>query len=150
MERVIWIRFTEDATEPRRGTAGSAGYDLYSTEEFELQSGERRLIKTGVGVILPKGTYGRIAPRSSLAYKMGIDVLAGVIDRDYREPIGVILYNTSKETQRFKRGERIAQLIIERCYLSNEVESEFLDKENAKACDEWNTDREGGFGSTGK
>ena len=86
------------------------------------------------------GYYGRIAPRSGLAYKNGIDVLAGVIDSDYRGDIGVILYNTDKGIDFIvKKGDRIAQIIFEVCYSVN-FNERYLD----------NTVREdGGFGWTG-
>ena len=91
---------------------------------------------------IPEGYYGRIAPRSGLAHKNGIDVLAGVVDSSYRGEIRVILYNTDKEeTLQVRSGDRIAQMIVERHY-----NFEFVEVEDLSV-----TERgEGGFGSTGK
>jgi dUTP pyrophosphatase len=82
---------------PTRGSDFAAGYDLYTTETYELKPGERHLYKTGLATAMPDGVYGRIAPRSGLAYKNGIDVMAGVIDSDYRNEIGVVLVNLGQE-----------------------------------------------------
>ena len=77
----IQIKKANDTiTTPTHGTDFSAGYDLYSTEEYTLKPLERKLFKTGITVAIPYGMYGRIAPRSGLAYKDGLDVMAGVID----------------------------------------------------------------------
>jgi dUTP pyrophosphatase len=76
-------RLVPNAVLPTRGTPGSAGYDLYSTDGFIIMPGHRVVVTTGVSVELPSGTYGRIAPRSGLAVKHGVDVLAGVVDPDY-------------------------------------------------------------------
>ena len=125
---------------PTQGSQYAAGYDLYSAEECMINSCSRKLIKTNIAVSIPNGYYGRIAPRSGLAYKNGIDVLAGVIDSDYRGDIGVILFNTDKKHFVVREGDRIAQLIIEKCH---SVEWEQTDKL------EDSVRLEGGFGSTG-
>lgn len=126
---------------PKRGTEYSAGYDLCANESLLLLAGERKLIKTGISLEIPSGYYGRIAPRSGIALKYGIDVLAGVIDSDYRGEIGVILYNTDKNYPfSIHEGDRIAQLIIEKHYSIEWNETESLK----------NSDRgSGGFGHTG-
>ena len=72
-------KLVPNAVIPTRGTPGAAGYDLYSTDGFIIMPGHRVVIPTGVAVELPAGTYGRIAPRSGLAVKHGVDVLAGVV-----------------------------------------------------------------------
>jgi dUTP pyrophosphatase len=121
------------------GTYGAAGFDLKAAQDGVIKRGERHLIKTNIRMAIPKGYYGRIAPRSGLALKYGLVVLAGVIDSDYRGEIGVILRNTGIEDFEFKYGDRIAQIIIERCF-TNLTKVESLD----------DTDRgAGGFGSTG-
>ena len=135
-----------EAKFPTKATDGSAGYDLYAHEKGLIKVGQRRLIKTGVGVVLPLGKYGRIAPRSSLAFKFGIDVFAGVIDSDYRQEIGVILYNSGTVDYAYEKGDRIAQIIVESCY---EIPS-MGTKEDAMKLPDWNTQRTGGFGSTGQ
>jgi len=101
----------------------------------------KKLIKTDISIAVPKGTYGRIAPRSSLANKHFIDVGAGVIDEDYRGPVGIILFNFSDDDFVVNKGDRIAQLILERILTPDISVVDNLEQ----------TDRgEGGFGSTGK
>jgi dUTP pyrophosphatase len=74
----------------------------------------RALVPTDISISVPVGTYGRVAPRSGLANKHGIDTMAGVIDADYRGPVGVILANLSDVDFEVKVGDRIAQLIVEK------------------------------------
>lgn len=132
---------SEWAKTPTRGTEESAGYDLYAAQNGEIDPLKRSLIKTNISIAIPKGYYGRIAPRSGLAYKNGIDVMAGVIDSDYRGDVGVILYNTGVDIFNVKQGDRIAQLIIEKCHVADWDLVEDLS----------DTDRgEGGYGHTGK
>lgn len=126
---------------PTRGTEHAAGYDLYSLHDYYVYPQEWTMVKTGITMEIPSGYYGRIAPRSGLAYKHGIDTLAGVIDSDYRGEIGVILLNTHKE-QIFtiKAGDRIAQIIFEKYYTFDFNLVDSLEETNRG---------EGGFGSTG-
>lgn len=129
------------AKTPTQGTNFSAGYDLYSAEETVVPRLGRKLIKTNVSMAIPMNHYGRIAPRSGLAFKNGIDVLAGVIDSDYRGDIGVILYNTDNNSDfNVKVGDKIAQIIIESCSQINFVKSEDLPATKRG---------EGGYGHTG-
>jgi dUTP pyrophosphatase len=129
-------------TSHTKGSEGAAGYDLYSVEDYKLKGYERKLFDTGIQIdISNTGLYGRIAPRSGLAYKYGIDVLAGVIDSDYRGNIGVILINLGREKFEIKKGDRIAQIIFESY---NDIM--WIEKGQLS-----NTEREcAGFGSTGK
>ena len=101
------------ATVPTQGTEHSAGYDLYSIELHVLMPMEIKLFKTGLILEIPAGHYGRIAPRSGLAFKNGIDVMAGVIDEDYRGELGILLINLGKTEKEIKIGDKIAQIIIE-------------------------------------
>ena len=108
---------TPYAKTPTRGSDFAAGYDLYTTEPYELKPGERHLYKTGISTAMPNNVYGRIAPRSGYAYKNGIDVMAGVIDPDYRGEIGVLLVNLGQEPIQLpviKEGKElpIAQMIF--------------------------------------
>lgn len=97
-------------------------------------------VPTGVRVAVPPGYYGRVAPRSGLAVKKFVDVGAGVIDADYRGDIGVVLFNLSDVPFEVKRGDRIAQLVIEKISMGDVIQVESLD----------DTQRgDGGFGSTG-
>ena len=84
-------KLNEDAFTPTYGSKEAAGADLYALEDTYVASGGRQLIETGISISLPVGYYGRIAPRSGLAFNFGIDVLAGVIDSDYRGEIKVLL-----------------------------------------------------------
>ena len=134
-------KLSDSATIPTQGTSFAAGYDLYAAEDAVVVCGTRKLIKTNISMEITPGYYGRIAPRSGLAYKNGIDVLAGVIDSDYRGDIGVILYNTDKNIDfTVKKGDRIAQIIFEACYIATLNNVENLDNTLRQA---------GGFGSTG-
>ena len=132
---------SSDAKLPTRATVGSAGYDLYSPDSGIIQPMERLLIPLHISIQLPVGTYGQIAPRSGLALKYGIQVGAGVIDEDYRGNVGVLLFNVSDKPFEFKKGDRVAQLIV-KSYKSPEIKQvEQLDESNRG---------DGGFGSSGK
>ncbi|MCX6823386.1 MAG: dUTP diphosphatase [candidate division SR1 bacterium] len=109
-------KLSDKAITPAQATSGDAGYDLFATEEYILKPGERKLFKTNISTAIPYGYYGRIAPRSGLAYKHGIDVLAGVIDTGYRGDIGIILINFGPEDFPVHEGDKIAQFIIEKCH----------------------------------
>ena len=132
------------ATLPARATAGSAGYDLFSTDSYVVLPGRRVVVSTGITIQLPPGTYGRVCPRSGLAVKHGLDVLAGVIDPDYTGEVKVVLQNLDTHQPFVIRpGYRIAQLILENYTVADVVE---LPSENTPLV----TDRgAAGFGSTG-
>jgi dUTP pyrophosphatase len=128
---------------PFRANPTDAGADLYSIEDCMIQPMERKVISTGIRIKIPDGYYGRIAPRSGLAVKQGVDVLAGVVDSGYIGEIKVVLLNTDKSNTFFvKEGDKIAQLIIEDHFNFDFVEVvEDLEL----------TDRgDKGFGSSGK
>ncbi len=133
-------KIDSQAKTPTRANSSDAGYDLYSLEAGLILRGSRELIKTGISIAIPPGYYGRVAPRSGLAVKKGIDVLAGVIDSGYRGEIGVVLQNLDKNHFAYKKGDRIAQLILEQCNSIKWVEVE--DLQDSQRSD-------GGFGSTG-
>jgi dUTP pyrophosphatase len=129
-----------DAYAPSRATEGSAGYDIQSIEGGYIPPMGRLLVRTGIAVEVPAGTYGRVAPRSGLSVRHGIHVGAGVIDRDYRGEIKVLLVNLGYEEFRFNKGDRIAQLILEKIHTPIVIVRDELS----------NTNRgDGGFGSTG-
>ena len=135
-------RLSANAILPRSATTHAAGYDLYSSHATELivPARGRLLIPTDLSICFPYGTYGRIAPRSGLAYKNGIDVGGGVIDFDYRGAVGILLFNHSDVNFSVNYGDRVAQLICEK--IETIVVEEVLDL---------NTTERGtnGFGSTG-
>lgn len=139
----------QDAKVPTHGTENSIGYDLYSCEAVVILPSKRALVDTGIQMAIPpiysaEGgchlVYGRIAPRSGLAWKNGIQVGAGVIDPDYRGNIKVLLFNLGEDSFSISPGDRVAQIIFELvspipiCKVDNLSE----------------TSRIGGFGSTGK
>jgi dUTP pyrophosphatase len=128
------------ATLPNRGSSQAAGLDIYSIEEVAIEPKQRAVVRTGLAVAIPEGYYGRIAPRSGLATRNGLDVLAGVIDADYRGEIGCLLYNTGDETIHLAGQSKICQLLIEKIVTPTAVWADEIG----------NTDRgSGGFGSTG-
>lgn len=104
-----------DAVIPTRTSPHSVGYDLYSMEDITVPSMDRRIVSTGVCATLPPGVYGRIAPRSGMTLKYGIQTGAGVIDPDYTGELVVVLFNFGSEEFEVKKGNRIAQMILERC-----------------------------------
>jgi dUTP pyrophosphatase len=128
---------------PVRATADSAGYDLVSIDNYVVLPGRRVVVSTGISVQLPPGTYGRIAPRSGLAVKHGLDTLAGVIDPDYTGEIKVVLQNLDMQQPFVIRpGYRIAQLILENYTVADVVE---IPSENTPLTQRGAS----GFGSTG-
>jgi dUTP pyrophosphatase len=132
---------SEDGTLPKRMNDLDAGYDISSAEDYIIHPGPHHYaVSTKIAVAIPPGYYGRIAPRSGLAYKYGIDVLAGVIDASFRGEIKVILINHGEKHFTICKGDRIAQLVIEKICTPPVQQVEELD----------DTERgEGGFGSTG-
>ncbi|KAM1118332.1 hypothetical protein FF1_042571 [Malus domestica] len=133
-------KLSEKAVLPARGSPLSAGYDLSSATETKVPARGKALVPTDLSIEVPEGTYARIEPRSGLAWNHSIDVGAGVIDADYRGPVGVVLFNSSDVDFEIKEGDRIAQLIIGKCITPNVVEVEDLDSTAGGA---------GGFGPTG-
>lgn len=133
-------KLDERAVLPVRGSAHAAGLDLYSIEELTIEPKQRILARTGLAVAIPEDYYGRIAPRSGLALRTGLDVLSGVIDADYRGEIGCLLYNTGDETITLPAQSKICQLIIEKIITPEAIWADEISE----------TDRgSGGFGSTG-
>jgi dUTP pyrophosphatase len=137
-------RLSPQAVLPTRGSDFAAGLDLSAAESLTIPPGERALVKTDLSIACPPGTYARIAPRSGLAYKHGIDVGAGVIDADYRGPLGVILFNFGKKEFSIQVGDRIAQLILEQIVLPDVVECDGNEELPAVG-----VRGSAGFGSTG-
>jgi dUTP pyrophosphatase len=125
-------------------SSGAAGMDLAAALEGDtaLAPGEIRLIPTGLALAIPEGFEGQIRPRSGLALKHGISLInsPGTIDSDYRGEIGLPVINLGKRTYTIRRGERLAQLVIQRVYRANLQETDCLEK----------TERgQGGFGHSG-
>ena len=134
------LKCHEHAVLPKRGSDFSAGSDLHSVLDYIIEPKSRCLISTGLKMQFPNNVYARIAPRSGLALKNGIDVMAGVIDPDYTGEIKVLLYNSSDIKFEVQRGDRIAQVIFEQFKYPNFNEvNEITETERSS----------GGFGSTG-
>ena len=137
-----FAKVVSNAIAPTRVEVGAAGYDLSACEDKIIPAGKWDKVDTGIAVEFPSYCYGRVAPRSGLAFKKGISVGAGVIDSSYRGTIQVILFNHGSEAFVVKSGDRIAQLIFEKIY-TPELEEVTIETLTT-------TDRgTGGFGSTG-
>ena len=134
-------KLTKTAKLPYKKHQTDAGYDLSADEGKILLPQQWCLVSTGISVSIPIGTYGRIAPRSGFSWKSGTTVGAGVIDSSYRGEVKVLIHNVGNKTVEINKGDRIAQLIIEKIELPEVVEvTDLEDTERGK----------GGFGSTGK
>ncbi|KAI8606683.1 dUTPase-like protein [Dissophora ornata] len=133
-------KLSDKARVPTRGSKHAAGFDLYSAKAMTIPAHSQGVVPTDISIAVPEGTYGRVAPRSGLAVKHFIDVGAGVVDYDYRGPLGVVLFNFGQKEFVIEEGDRIAQLVLEKIHICEAVVVEELDS----------TERgSGGFGSTG-
>ena len=141
----------QNAKLPVRSTPESIGYDLFSSQSTIVKPHSKNLVNTGISIEMSceelgeyETIYGRIAPRSSVAYNYHTDIGAGVIDKDYRGEIKVLIFNHSDELFEIKVGDKIAQLIIERALIPPIIQINSYDELEK-------TERgEAGFGSTGK
>lgn len=151
---IVNFELGENAKLPTKENETDAGYDLYSAEEVVIESKQRKLVKTNL-IYEPvlsveelelfkkfnMTLYASIRDRSGNALKLGLTVLGGVVDYNYRNIIGVILYNTSEEPISIEVGSKIAQLIFTPCFIPKIQQVLFVNKE---------TDRgQNGFGSSG-
>lgn len=144
MSTTVRYRMAEGAEDlaPAKSHADDAGFDLRAREPLDLAPGRRALIPTGLFLELPDGWEGQVRPRSGLAAKKGITILnsPGTIDAGYRGEVCVILFNTGDEPLPVARGDRIAQLVIQRLAEVSLVPADSLADSLRSA---------GGFGSTG-
>lgn len=140
MDKLFFQKLHPDAILPVRGSAEACGLDIFSVEDVIINAGERKAIHTGFAVAIPSGFYGRVAPRSGLALKSGIDVMAGVIDSDYRGEVLCLLINLAATDFKVSAGDRIAQLIIEQVAIAEPAWVDDLSATGRGAM---------GFGSTG-
>ncbi|MEV4468209.1 dUTP diphosphatase [Nonomuraea sp. NPDC049504] len=141
---VLIQRLDEELPMPSYAHAGDAGADLYAVEDVELQPGERAVVGTGVAIALPDGYAAFVHPRSGLAAKHGVTLVnaPGTVDAGYRGEIRVTLINTdAKEPFRLRRGDRVAQLVVQRVERAVFYEVERLPGSVRGA---------NGFGSTGR
>lgn len=134
-------KLNSQAVLPNYSYEDDAGFDLYSIEDVTLNPFERFQIKTGISMQIPKGYVGLIWDKSGISHKAGMKTLGGVIDSGYRGEVMVGIVNLSNEIYTFKKGEKVAQMIIQKKETCNIVEVKELEE----------TDRgEKGFGSSGK
>jgi dUTP pyrophosphatase len=140
---ILVTKLDNDAVIPTYAKPGDAGADLYSISELVLSPGERALVKTGIAIALPNGYVGLVHPRSGLGLKNGISVVntPGTIDAGYRGEIGVVLINHDlHESFQVKKGDRIAQLVIQKVENAQfKMVNQLPESERAA----------GGYGSTG-
>ena len=131
-----------DAVLPAYAHPGDAGMDVRSVEEVTIEPGGRKLVRTGLVMMLPPGYEAQVRPRSGLALKNGITVLntPGTIDEGYRGEVGVILANFGTEPFQVEKGAKIAQIVVAPCTRAEIVETDEVDE---------TTRGVGGFGSTG-
>ncbi|MCR5976300.1 dUTP diphosphatase [Gordonia jinghuaiqii] len=137
-------RLDPDLPLPTRAHPGDAGVDLCSTIDLELPTGRRQLVGTGIAIALPFGTVGLIHPRSGLAARAGLSIVnaPGTVDAGYRGEIKVCLINLDPEQSiSISRGDRIAQLVVQRVELPDFVEVEVFDDSTSRG--------DGGHGSSG-
>jgi len=142
--KVLIKRLDPDLPLPSYAKPGDAGADIYSRIDIELNPGERKLIPTGIAIALPPGFAAFVHPRSGRAIKEGLGMVnaPGTVDAAYRGELQVILINhDSQNSIRIKRGERIAQLVIQKVEHAEFIELEELPGSSRGAS---------GFGSTGK
>lgn len=135
-----YLKLSNNAYPPELGSSEAAGFDLSSAYEYIIPPHGKELVKTDLSIQLPKGTYGRIAPRSGLAWKNFINVGAGVIDPDYTGNVCILLFNHSNEDFKINKGDKVAQLICELFVRPNLTELDNI-KESDRGFK--------GFGSTG-
>ncbi|MGB0972163.1 MAG: dUTP diphosphatase [Mycobacterium sp.] len=124
------VRLDRSLPLPSRAHDGDAGVDLYSAQDLELAPGERALVSTGVAVAIPAGMVGLVHPRSGLAARVGLSIVnsPGTIDAGYRGEIKVALINLDPGIPIVvRRGDRIAQLLVQRVELPGLVEVSSFD-----------------------
>ena len=136
-------RLDPDVELPGYAYAGDAGLDLRANEDIVLKPFERRLVSTGLAIAIPEGYAGFVQPRSGLALRKGLSMAntPGLVDAHYRGELKVCAVNLDSEIPiEIKKGERIAQLVIQKVPVVDLVEVDELDETDRGA---------GGFGSSG-
>lgn len=133
-------KLSPDAIIPRYALPGDAGMDLFSIEDVTIDPGDRYPVATGLSIELPEGYVSLIWDKSGIALKKGITTMGGVIDYTYRGEYKILLLNTGKEPYEIKKGDKIAQLLIQSIITAEIEEADELSKTSRG---------DGGFGSTG-
>lgn len=140
---VLLVRLGDDLPAPGYAHPGDAGADLVTAEDVDLAPGARATVRTGVAIALPSGFAAFVLPRSGLAARSGVTVLnaPGTVDASYRGEIQVTLLNTDRtQNVRLRRGDRIAQLVVQPVAHARFVQADRLPGSHRGT---------GGFGSTG-
>jgi len=132
-------KLREDAKLPTRGHEGDAGVDFYSIDEVHLPPRERTEVPTGVAIQIPEGCVGLVWDKSSISFRMGLKTMGGVVDAGYRGEVKLCFYNTNDEEVVFEKGQKVAQMIIQKFENCDILEGELDDSIRG----------EKGFGSTG-
>lgn len=128
------------AKAPAKTHQEDAGFDLFSAEDVLLKSGERFAVPIGIAMAIPDGFVGLVWDKGGRAFKDGLKTMAGVVDSCYRGEVLVVVFNTGKEDVSLKKGEKIAQMLIQRVENADFKEIDDLDSTNRG---------DGRFGSTG-
>lgn len=142
--QVLITRLDPELPLPKYAKGGDAGADIVSRIDITLAPGERALVPTGIAIALPDGYVALVHPRSGLAIKHGVTMVnsPGTVDAGFRGELQIILINHDRsESVSFKRGDRIAQLVIQKVERAEFVEVESLPGSGRG---------DGGFGSTGR
>lgn len=139
--RIKIKKLIKEAKLPNYAYEGDAGLDVYSAEEIILRPGQWKAVRTGISCELPLGYAFFVWDKSGLALKEGITTMAGVIDASYRGEYKIVLLNLSSKEYRIKKGEKIAQLILQKVEKAEIQEVDKLSKSKRG---------KGGFGSTGR
>lgn len=138
--KILVKKLDPDAKVPQFALEGDAGMDLYSIEDLAINAGARAVCRTGLSFEVPDGFVGLVWDKSGIALKSGIKTMAGVLDSGYRGELKIVLVNLSKEAYNIKKGDKIAQMLIQKVERPEIVEVAELSDTSRGA---------GGFGSTG-
>lgn len=134
-------KLENDAVVPNKANLTDAGYDLYAVEETVIPARGRSIVRTGISMAIPNGHVGLIWPRSGLAVKSGIDVLAGVVDSGYRGEVCIVLQNHTDYDYTVRKHDRAAQMLIQQILYPSISLVDSLNESDRGT---------GGFGSSGK
>jgi len=134
-------KLRKDATIPTHGHLGDAGIDFYAVEDVVFSIGKQMRVYTGVAVEIPDGHVGLIWDKSSISFNKGLKIMGGVIDSGYRGEIIMNLLNTSDKEVKIEKGQKIAQMVIQKFEHCDILEVEELSKNTVRG--------EGREGSTG-
>ncbi len=143
MVEILVTRLDAGVPLPAYAHPGDAGADLVTTVDVRLEPGERALVPTGLAIALPEGYVGLVHPRSGLAARFGVSIVnaPGTVDAGYRGEVKVLLVNLDpREPVELRRGDRVAQLVVQRVEHAGFVEVDRL-PDSARGA--------GGYGSTG-